>query len=69
MAYYALLSLVKGQSVLKSEKIKFYMTLIRPSATYEAKSWSLYKDIIKRLAIFKTKVLRRVLGGIKVNEN
>ena len=69
MAYYALLSLVKGQSVLKSEKIKIYMTLIRPLATYEAKSWSLNKDIIKRLAIFKTKVLRRVTGGIKVNEN
>jgi len=32
-------------------------------------SWELNKDIAKRLATFGRKVLRRIFGGIKVNEN
>jgi len=35
-AYYALLPLLKGQSVLSAEKIKICKTLIRPVATYRA---------------------------------
>jgi len=38
-------------------------------AMYRAESWTLNKDIAKQLAAFETKVLRRVLGGIKVNVN
>jgi hypothetical protein len=40
-----------------------------PVAKYGAKSWTLNKDIAKRLATFERKVLRRMSGGIKVNEN
>jgi hypothetical protein len=32
-AYYALLPLIKSQSVLRAEKIKMYKALIRPEAT------------------------------------
>ena len=32
-------------------------------------SWTLNKDIAKRLAAFERKVLRRIFVGIKVNEN
>jgi hypothetical protein len=38
-------------------------------ATYRAESWALNEDIAKRLATFERKVLRRMFGGIKVNEN
>jgi hypothetical protein len=38
-------------------------------ATYGAASWTLNKDFSKRLAAFERKVLRRMFGGIKVNEN
>jgi hypothetical protein len=31
--------------------------------------WTLNKDIAKRLATFDRKVLRRMFGEIKVNEN
>jgi hypothetical protein len=31
--------------------------------------WTLTKDIAKRLAKFERKVLRRIWGGKKVNEN
>jgi intein/homing endonuclease len=37
--------------------------------TYGAEAWTLNKDTIKRLSVFKRKVLRRIFGGIKVNEN
>jgi hypothetical protein len=38
-------------------------------ATYRAESWALNEDIVKQLATFERKVLRRMFGGIKVNEN
>jgi hypothetical protein len=34
-----------------------------------AQSWTLNKDITKRLAAFESKVLRRTFWGINVNEN
>lgn len=42
---------------------------IRPLATYGAESWTLNKAIAKWLDAFDRKVLRRMFGGIKVNEN
>jgi hypothetical protein len=44
------------------------MSLIIPVATYGAGSWIMNKDIIKRPAAFKIKVLKRMFGGFKVNE-
>jgi len=38
-------------------------------ATYGEEYWTLNKDIAQRLATFGRKVLRRMLGGLKVNEN
>jgi hypothetical protein len=67
--YYELLPLPKSQSTCRAEKIKICKTLIRPVATHGPESWTLNKDIIIRLAVFETKVLRRMFGGIKVNEN
>jgi hypothetical protein len=66
-AYYALLPLVKSQSILRAEKINIYKTLITPVATYGAESWMLNKGIAKRLATFERKVLKRIFGGMKVN--
>jgi hypothetical protein len=33
-----------------------------------AESWILNKDTVKRLAVFGCKALKRIFGGIKVNE-
>jgi len=43
------------------------MTLIRPLVIKEAESWTLNKDIAKRLAAFERKVFRIIFGGNKVN--
>jgi hypothetical protein len=37
-------------------------------ATYGAEYWTVSKDIAKWLAVFERKVLRRIFGGIKINE-
>jgi hypothetical protein len=37
--------------------------------TYAAEPWALHKDVAKRGAAFEIKVVRRLLGGIRVNEN
>jgi hypothetical protein len=38
-------------------------------ATYGAESWTLNEDFAERLAAFERKYLRRMFGGITVNEN
>jgi hypothetical protein len=38
-------------------------------ATFGAESWIQYEDIAKRLTGIERKVLRRIFGGIEVNEN
>jgi hypothetical protein len=50
----------------QSGKIKIYKTFTRPVATYGAVSWSLNKNIAKRLAAFqKKKFHEECLGGLK----
>jgi len=51
-AYYALVPLLKRQSVLRAVNIKFCKTLIRPVATCRAESWAQNKDIVQQLATF-----------------
>jgi hypothetical protein len=53
----------------RAEKIKIHKTFIKPVAIYGAVPWTMNIDIAKWLAIFERKVLRRMFGGIKVNEN
>jgi len=55
--------------LITAEKIKMYRTLIRPVATYRAEFWTLNKYIAKWLDTIEGRVLRRMCGGIKVNEN
>jgi hypothetical protein len=68
-AYYALLPLLNSQSVLSAEKIKISKTFIRPGASFGTESWTLNEGIAKRLAAFERKLLIRMFGGNKVNEN
>jgi len=56
-------------SQFRAEKIKIRKTLIKPVAIYGAESWTMNEDIVKWLAIFERKVLQRIFGGIKTNEN
>jgi hypothetical protein len=66
-AYYALHPILKGQSVYRNTKINIYKILIRPIITYGAEACTVSSETGKRLAVFKMKVLRKILGAIKIN--
>jgi hypothetical protein len=55
--------------IVNHKKLKTCKALLRPVATYGAESWTLNKNVAERLAAFGRNVLRRMSGGIKVNEN
>jgi hypothetical protein len=52
----------------KAKKLWWILTLHQWRNT-EQKSWTLNKGIATRLANFERKVLTKIFGGIKVNEN
>ena len=66
-AYFALRPILKSQIVHRNTKLRIYKSLIRPIVTYGAETWIMYAHITKRLAVFERKVLRKILGPIKVN--
>jgi hypothetical protein len=66
---YTLLPLLNSQSVLNAEKIKNSETFIRRAASFGTKSRTINESIAKRLAAFERKILIRIFGGNKVNEN
>jgi hypothetical protein len=57
---------LKSQYVYRNTKIIIYKTLIRPIITYGAEAWTMSSEISKRLAVFERKVLRKILGAIKI---
>jgi hypothetical protein len=59
-----LLPLLKSQSVLRAEKLKIYMALIRPVATYGTESCTLNIGIAEWLAAFKEKFEEECLGEL-----
>jgi hypothetical protein len=62
-AYFAILSLLKNQSVLRAEKLKIYKTLIKPVATYGAEFWTLNKDTAKWLVSLEKKSCKKNVWG------
>jgi hypothetical protein len=53
--YYAVLPLLKSQSLLRAEKIKISETVIRRVATYGAESWTLNKNVLYGWLLLKEK--------------
>ena len=59
-SYYALLPLLKSQSVHTAKKIKIYKPLIRPVAADGTESWALEKHIAELLAASRFHVTAKV---------
>jgi hypothetical protein len=66
-AYCALHAILKSQYVYRNTKIIIYKALIRPIITYGAEAWTMNSETGKQLAVFERKVLRKILGTIKIN--
>ena len=59
------LILYKDPISTQGRKIKFSKTLIRPVATYRAKTWTLNEDIAQWMAALERKDLRKSLRELK----
>jgi hypothetical protein len=45
--------------------MKFYRSIIRPTATYACETWVLKETLKSKLMVFERKVLRKIFGPTK----
>uniref|UniRef100_A0A8D8WVA9 Craniofacial development protein 2 n=1 Tax=Cacopsylla melanoneura TaxID=428564 RepID=A0A8D8WVA9_9HEMI len=65
-AYYANINLLKSKLLNRTAKMQIYKTLIRPIVTYAGETWTLTEADKERLRRFERKVVRKIYGGVKV---
>lgn len=68
-AYYANRDLLRSKILTKHTKIKLYKTIIRPVMMYAAETMTLAKTEEEDLRIVERKILRAILGPVKVSDN
>jgi hypothetical protein len=60
--YLAAISLFRNRLLSRATTIILYKTLIRPTVTYGAETWTMTKKEEKALLIFERKIFRRIYG-------
>ena len=60
--YYSVQNLLSSRLLSKHLKIKIYRTIILPVVLYGCETWSLTLRQERRLRVFENRVLRRVFG-------
>jgi hypothetical protein len=50
-------------------ELRLYLTLIRSVVTYEAETWAATENELQKLLIFERKILRKIYGPVKDQEN
>uniref|UniRef100_A0A8D8PVV0 Craniofacial development protein 2 n=1 Tax=Cacopsylla melanoneura TaxID=428564 RepID=A0A8D8PVV0_9HEMI len=66
-AFYANINLLKNKLLNRSAKMQIYKTLIRPVVTYGSETWTLTVADRERLRRFERKIIRKIYGGVKEN--
>jgi hypothetical protein len=64
-AFYANRALFKSKLVSRKSKFKLYWSVIRPVVAYGCETWVLKESIIQRLSVFERKILRKIFGPTK----
>ena len=62
---WSLNALLKSKLLTRRTKIQLYTTIVRPVLTYACETWTLTKELERRLLVFKHSVLRRMLGPVR----
>ncbi|KAI5708261.1 hypothetical protein M8J77_019306 [Diaphorina citri] len=68
-AYFANQTLLKNRLITRKTKMKIYKTIIRPIITYGSETWTLTKEEQEKIRRFERKIIRRIYGPIRVDEN
>ena len=67
---YSLINIIKKRNISRSTKLRIYNSIIRPVTTYGCETWTLTKQICKKLMVFENNILRRIAGPVfDVEEN
>jgi sorting nexin-29 len=66
--YYGLRNILRSRLLKEDTKCKIYKTLIRRVVLYGCESWTLTKEEEEKLNIFERKILRKIYGPIKYND-
>lgn len=61
-------SILNAKNITRAVKLRVYQTIIRPTVTYACETWTLTKKEENKLEIWERKILRRIFGGIKVQD-
>lgn len=61
--------LLKNKKISKKTKMRVYTTIIRPAVMYAAETITLTKREEEQLRIFERKVIRTIVGGVKIGEH
>ncbi|KAE9545357.1 hypothetical protein AGLY_000900 [Aphis glycines] len=67
--YFALIPLFKSKLLSRNTKLRLYKVLIRPIVLYACEAWASTKSDEKRLLLFERKILRRIYGPKRNEEN
>lgn len=67
--YFALVPVLKNKEISRQCKVRLYKTLIRPVLCYGSEAWTLTQQTENQLKIFERKILRRIFGPVRVNQN
>lgn len=61
--FYGLNKIFRSRAISKNLKVRMYLTLLKPNVLYGAEIWSLIKTRELRMAVFETKILRKMYGS------
>lgn len=67
--YYANIKMLRSKILSRKSKLLIYKSLIRPVVTYGAECWSMTSNDEKSLRIFERRILRKIFGPIRLDEN
>ena len=61
--------LFTSKLISRNVKLQLYNTLIRPTVTYASETWLLKENMINKLMIFKRKIMRKILGPTRSDDD
>jgi hypothetical protein len=68
-AFYGIKHILRSKKISRNTKFELYKTLIRPVAIYGSESWNTTEDDEERLGVFERKVLRTIIGPMRVSDD